>query len=171
MMARKVTVPATFSCMSWIGYAGSTLCSAIGALSWPGCPSLSFNSAKRITQLPPAELRLGMFNVIEYKARWPNTCNSSGVGFSTRSTLRPFVFGAGAADAIIRSGSAVSELLPKVLPTAFEEPALGSPATGDVDVFGGAPTCNPGGAPFSVPEPAPFPLPLPPKPRSDVELL
>src|SRR5215471_11979564 len=143
-MARNVTVPATFSCMSWMGYAGSTLCSAIGALSCPGWPSLPFSSAKRITQLPPAELRLGMFNVIEYKGRWPNTCNSSGVGFSTRSTLGPCVSGAGAADAIIRGGSTVSELLPKVLPTAFEEPALGSPATDDVDAFGGTPTCNPG---------------------------
>src|SRR5215469_1526575 len=140
-----------------MGYAGSTLCSAIGALSCPGCPSLSFSSAKRMTQLPPAELRLGMFSVIEYKDRWPNTCNSRGVGLSTRSTRGPWVFGAVDADAISRGDSVVSAFLVRVLPLLFVEP-LGSPVTGDVWPCGGAPTCNPGGAPFKEPVPAPLPL-------------
>ena len=113
-----------------------------------------------------------MFSVIEYRARWPNTCKSNGVGFSTRSTRGPCVFGACEAEAIMRGGSAASEFLPPIaLPTAFVEPRRGSPATGDIATCGGAPTCNPGGAPFAEPEPAPLPLPLLPNPRSEAELL
>ena len=73
--ADNITVPATFSRISSSGYFGDTVRVATGARRSPlEVPSSS--SAKCITQLPPAEFRLGTFRVMAYDRRPPNTCRS-----------------------------------------------------------------------------------------------
>src|SRR5882762_221074 len=115
-------------------------------------PALPLSSAKRMTQLPPAEFRLGMLRVIEYRRRPPNTCCSSGLGLSMTSTFggwaeadaaAALVFGEAGAAIIVRPG-------PPDPAAGFAPPALagGSEA---------APTCKPGGAPWVEPDPTPLP--------------